>query len=321
MRDQATHVTRKYWTVPAEHEEIRLDAFVRRCLPHLSRREAEDAIRNRLFSVGRQVSKKGDRLKGGDRLVFYGPPDWLAASPLPAADLEVKIVYEDSAILVVNKPAGMPTHGFSGRDRATLANFILARWPGISTVGRTPWEPGLVHRLDGETSGLVVAAKNERAFESLRSQFHRRRVKKIYWALVWGKTPEQGLIELPLAHDKRDKRRMRAAPLSIRSKIRSWNAVTRYRRIGDTSSFSLLEIDMETGVTHQIRTHLAAIDHPIVGDSLYGVAPSENLGLQRHFLHARRLTIIHPDDGRPLTIEAELASDLAEVLGRLKLQF
>ena len=320
MRDQATDVTRKSWTVPADHDEIRLDAFVRRCLPHLSRRGVEDAIRNRLFSVGGHIRKKGDRLKQGDRLVFYGPPDWLAARPLPAADLQVKIVYEDSTILVVNKPAGLPTHGFSGRDRATLANFILARWPGVSAVGRTRWEPGLVHRLDGETSGLVVAAKNERAFENLRSQFLRRRVKKIYWALVWGKTPEQGLIELPLTHDKRDKRRMRAVPSSIRSKVRSWNAVTRYRRIGESDRFSFLEIDMETGVTHQIRAHLAAIDHPIVGDSLYGAAPPENLGLQRHFLHARRLTIHHPDDGRHLTVEAELSSDLADVLGRLKLR-
>ena len=321
MPDQATAVTRRYWTLPVEHAEIRLDAFVRRCLPHLSRREVENAIRDRLFSVDEKVSKKGDRLTGGDRLVFQGPSNWLAVNPIPADDLDVPIVYEDSSIVVVDKPAGLPTHGFSGRGGATLANFLLARWPELANVGKSRWEPGLVHRLDGDTSGLVVVAKTQTAFENLRSQFRRRRVKKIYWALVWGMTPAEGVIEIPLGHDRRDRGRMCALPRPMQSQERTWNAVTRYRRIGHSGRLSLLEIDMETGVTHQIRTHLGAIGYPIVADTLYGAAQTDNLGLNRHFLHARRLTILHPEDGRALTVEAELASELAELLRRLKLKF
>ena len=321
MADQATPVTRKSWTLPVEHTEIRLDAFVRQCLPQLSRREVENAIRDGLFSVGEKVSKKGDYLAGGDQLVFHGPQNWLAVQPSPAGEPDVSIVYEDSSLLFVDKPAGLPTHGFSGRDDSTLANFLLARSPELAAIGRNPWEPGLVHRLDRDTSGLVVVAKTQAAFDNLRSQFRRRRIKKLYWALVWGVTPRQGLIEIPLAHDKRDRRRMRALTRSTRRKQRTWNAATRYRRIDHSGELSLLEIDMETGVTHQIRSHMGAIGHPIVADMLYGAGQTENLGLKRHFLHARSLTILHPDDGRALTVEAELASELAEVLRRLKLKF
>jgi 23S rRNA pseudouridine1911/1915/1917 synthase len=321
MADQATPVARKFWTLPVEHAEIRLDAFVRQCLPQLSRREVENAIRDGLFSVGEKASKKGDYLVGGDQLVFHGPRRWLAVKPSPADEIDVSIVYEDSSLLFVDKPAGLPTHGFSGRDDSTLANFLLARSPELAEIGKSPWEPGLVHRLDRDTSGLVVVAKTQAAFDNLRSQFRRRRIKKLYWALVWGVTPTQGVIELPLAHDTRDKRRMRVLMRSTRWKHRTWSAVTRYRRIGHSGGLSLLEIDMETGVTHQIRAHMGAIGHPIVADTLYGIGQTKNLGLQRHFLHARSLMILHPDDGRALTVEAELASELAEILRRLKLKF
>jgi len=304
-----------------QHAEIRLDAFIRQCLPHLSRREVENAIRDRLFSVGEKVSKKGDRLVGGDRLVFQGRANWLAANPVPADDLDVRIVYEDSSILIVDKPAGLPTHGFSGRDGATLANFLVAHRPKVANIGKSRWEPGLVHRLDADTSGLVVVAKTQIAFENLRSQFRRRRIKKIYLALVRGIAPAEGLIDIPLAHDTRDKRRMRAVIRAERAKGRTWKAITRYRRRGQAPGLSLLEIDMETGVTHQIRVHLAAIGHPIVADKLYGDRDGEDSGLTRQFLHARSLTILRPDDDKELTVEAELAQDLAALLKRLKVKF
>jgi 23S rRNA pseudouridine1911/1915/1917 synthase len=317
MGDQATSLATKSWKVPAEQAQIRVDSFVRECLPHLSRRKIEEAIRHRLFTVGDRVSTKGDRLAGGDELVFRGSESWLAASPLAVAELEVPIVYEDSALLVVNKPAGMPTHGFSGRDNLTLANFLLARFPKLMNVGKSRWEPGLVHRLDRETSGLVVVAKTQAAFENLTSQFRRRRVEKIYLALVWGIAPAEGVIDIPLAHDTRDKRRMRAITRSGRTKGPAWKAVTRYRRIGRSRGLSLLEVDMETGVMHQIRAHLAATGHPIVADTLYGAGQTENFGLQRHFLHAHRLTVLHPNDGGSLTIEAELPEELADLLARM----
>ena len=320
MADQANQIVVKIWKLPEKHGAIRLDAFVRQCLPHLSRRAVDDAIRARLFFIGGNVSKKGGRLAGGDELVFRGPESLLAAAPVPNAGIEVPIVYEDSAILMVNKPAGMPTHGFSGRDDATLANFLLARHAHLAQVGKSRWEPGLVHRLDSETSGLVVVAKTQPAFAALKSQFRSRQIKKIYWALVWGLAPAEGIIEFPLAHDKRDRRRMRIAARPARAKERTWKAFTRYRRIGQSRGVSLLEIDMETGVTHQIRVHLAAIGHPIVGDRLYDDHKTKNLGLQRQFLHARSLTLHHPEDGGSLTVEAELPEELAEVLTRLKLR-
>ncbi len=320
MAVQATRIATKSWILPPGHEQIRLDTFVRRCLTHLSRREVDNAIRAGLFSVGHSVIKKGHCLSGGDELVFRGPEIWLAANPIPDPGLAVEIVYEDESMLIVNKPAGMPSHGFSARNGSTLVNFLLARLPQLASVGTSRWEPGLVHRLDRETSGLVVIAKTQPVFENLRSQFRRRRVKKIYWALVRGIAPAEGVIDKPLSHDSRDKRRMRLMTQSSQGKERSWKAVTHYRRLGQARGLSLLEIDMETGVTHQIRVHLAAIGHPIVGDALYGDDKAEDFGLRRHFLHARSLTFLRPDDGESVTVEGELPGELGGLLKRLNVK-
>jgi len=226
-------------------------------------------------------------------------------------------------LLVVNKPAGMPTHGFSGKDTQTLANFLVAHRPDLSTVGKSRWEPGLVHRLDRETSGLVLVAKTPAAFDSLRLQFHRREVKKIYWALVWGTTAAEGAIDFPIAHDSRDRRRMRALKNSDRRRepVRHWQALTQFKRICRRGGLSLVEVEMATGVTHQIRVHLAAMGHPIVGDVLYGQAGSETFGLNRHFLHARALEFRHPKNGRRIKVEADLPKELQQVLSHLKKKF
>jgi 23S rRNA pseudouridine1911/1915/1917 synthase len=317
MADQAIPLVTKTWIVP-RHQTPRVDAFVRRCLPHLSRREIENAIRAKLFSVGSKTSRKGDRLASGDELVFHGPATWLATEPLPQSGFPLEVVYEDASILVVNKPAGVATHGFSGGARGTLANFLTASWPALTHVGTSRWEPGLVHRIDRETSGLVLVAKTDAAFAELKSQFRRRRVKKIYWALVSGVANNEGEIALALAHDRQDPRRMRAAARP-RAKERTWQATTRYRTLGRSQRLSLLEVDMETGVTHQIRVHLAAAGYPIVGDRLYG-GDREDFGLKRHFLHARSLVIDHPDSGEKLTLEAELPHELTGLLERLKIK-
>jgi 23S rRNA pseudouridine1911/1915/1917 synthase len=320
MAVQATRVVTRSWKLPAGHESIRLDAFARRCLGHLSRRHVAQAIRAGFFSVGQKPGAKGDRLSGGDELIFHGPETWLAAHPRPDPRLAVEIVYEDPSILIVNKPAGMPTHGFSARDGSTLVNFVLARLPQIANVGKSRWEPGLVHRLDRETSGLVMIAKSQPVFENLRSQFRHRQVKKIYWALVRGTTPEKSTIDMPLSHDPGDKRRMRPSTGPTGQRERSWKAITRYRRIAESAGWSLLEVDMETGVTHQIRVHLAASGHPIAGDALYGADEAEDFGLRRHFLHARRLTFTPPDRSSSLTVQAELPGELAELLERLNMK-
>jgi 23S rRNA pseudouridine1911/1915/1917 synthase len=318
MVDQVVGANSPSWFVPPEFAAARLDVFARHCLPHLSRRAIEQAIGAKLFVINGRAGKKGDRLVGGDSLLFVGPVDWLAEQPLPAAGLEPPVIYEDDSILVFDKPAGMATHGFSARDGFTVANFIAARWPELLNVGKSRWEPGLVHRLDVETSGLILVAKTQAVFDRLRLQFRRREISKTYWALVWGDADADGVSDFPLAHDSRDRRRMRVirADLMVKRQ-RVWPALTRYRRLGAARGLSLLEIHMTTGVTHQIRVHLAALGHAIVGDRLYGAAHAEAFGLQRHFLHAKGLEFAHPAAQRTVNLDAPLAPELGEVLRRL----
>lgn len=322
MADQAVRSLRKSWTVPTKSNEVRLDAFARHCLPHLSRRALEQAIGDKLFSINGKIAKKGAKLNAGEVLSFSGPEFWLAPEPAAATGLTVPIVYEDSSVLVVDKPAGMATHGFNGRETTALANFLAAARPQLCQVGKSRWEPGLVHRLDRETSGLLLIAKTQAAFERLREQFRRRQITKKYLALVWGETETLGSISYPLAHHPRDKRRMRALIQSApQAKERKhWRAVTRFRKLGQAQGLTLLEVEMETGVTHQIRVHLAALGHPIVADRLYGTAGLETFGLRRHFLHARSLKFYHPEHGAMVNIEAELPSELKGVLEGVRIE-
>jgi 23S rRNA pseudouridine1911/1915/1917 synthase len=321
MAVQAQSGATRSWSVPAIADKSRLDAFARRCLPHLSRLSLAAAVAEKFFRVNGRIAKKGDKLKAGDHLTFHGPEFWLAAGPAPQSDLHVQTVHEDESMLVLNKPAGMATHGFSGRDRNTLANFLAARHPGILTVGNSRWEAGLVHRLDRDTSGLVIVAKTQAAFERLRAQFRRRQIKKKYAALVWGVTAGAGSIAYRLAHDAGDSKRMRALVEAPAGPVpKSWSAFTQFRKVSAAPGLSLLEIEMTTGVTHQIRVHLAAIGHPIVGDAIYGPGAGNPLGLKRHFLHAARLDFYHPDHGASVTVEAKLPRELREVLKNLGME-
>jgi 23S rRNA pseudouridine1911/1915/1917 synthase len=321
VQDQALRARKKKWIVRADREGARLDSFVRRCIPTLSRKAAEAAIAAGVFRVNGQKGKKGDRVRCGDIVRFEGPEDWLAEGPLPEPTLQAAILYEDSHLMVVDKPAGMDTHGFSGRDMNTLANFLAAERPGILGIGKSRWEPGLVHRLDRETSGLVLVAKTQSVFERLRVQFEERQIRKYYWSLVWGSTRRQGSIDYPIAHQRRDKRRMRVImpPSKLSKTEKSWDALTRYQRLTTGRKFSFLEIEITTGVMHQIRVHLAAIGHPIVGDALYGVNRADTLGLKRHFLHACRVQFRHPMDQRKLTIESPLPPELGKILTAVEL--
>jgi 23S rRNA pseudouridine1911/1915/1917 synthase len=322
MSDQGSLSEPKNWIVSTDHNGIRLDAFVRQMVAHLSRREVEKAIDEKLFMLNGRPGRKGERLTGGNTVSFVGPERWLSKRPLPNSQLRVPIVYEDSHLLIVDKPAGMETHGFSGRETATLANFIAAQRREILNIGKNRWEPGLVHRLDRETSGVLLIAKTQNAFEHLRFQFRRRTIKKTYLALVWGITEKERTITYPLVHDSRDSRRMRALlEPTTSARPRRWKALTRFWRLNATKELSLLEIDMETGVTHQIRVHLAAIGHPIVGDALYGAEHPEALGLRRQFLHACAIEFQHPADGRRVKKEAWLPKELQAVLKFLQMSY
>jgi 23S rRNA pseudouridine1911/1915/1917 synthase len=319
MADQALVLEKKQWTVATDRDGVRLDFFVRRCLPGLSSRALDAAIAAGVFRINGRRARKGDRVAVGNRVSFEGPAHWLADAPLPGSGLRAPILYEDSHLLVVDKPAGMDSHGFSGRHLNTLANFLVARRPETLGVGKSKWEPGLVHRLDRETSGLVMAAKTQTAFAHTRLQFRQRRIKKYYWALVFGMTPFEGSMDYPIARDTRDKRRMRS--LTPSSKVKRgqkiWPALTRYRRLATCRRFSLLEVEIATGVTHQIRVHLAAIGHPVVGDAIYGAAEADNLGLKRHFLHACRIEFYHPANERKVRVASRLPAELRKILDDL----
>jgi 23S rRNA pseudouridine1911/1915/1917 synthase len=232
----------------------------------------------------------------------------------------VVTIYEDEAILVLDKPTGMATHGFSGRETNSVANYLAAVRPLLRHVGKNVWEPGLVHRLDRETSGLVLVAKEQQVFEALRCQFRQRQVRKKYWAMVFGRTERRGVIDYPLCHDPADRRRMKAilqngAPGKRGRK--QWEALTRFERTAYESGFSLLDVEMKTGVTHQIRAHLASIGHPLVGDAVYGSGPAPSGFPRRHFLHAYYLGFHHPRTFNPVVFESPLPEELQQVVKRL----
>ncbi len=311
------------WSVAPDSEPIRLDAFVRRCLPHLSMNEVQRAIREGAFSLNRRVARKGDRLFAGDLVTLSGFQELLALQPLPGRDLNVSILYEDDSIMVLDKPAGIAVHGFSGRATNTLANFLAAARPLLSSVGKSRWEPGLVHRLDRDTSGLVLVAKDQDSFEKLRLHFRRGSVKKKYWALVYGKIRKKGEIHFPLIHDPGDRRRMKTIMAKgdgrRSARRRRWKAVTRFRCLSHKQNFSLIEIEIGTGVTHQIRAHMEAIGHPLLGDPLYAKGRLDPFRLKRQFLHAFYLRFPHPKTGDFLTIESPLPDELNKVLQRLEM--
>lgn len=307
------------WMVPAGCLPIRLDVFVHRCLPHLSLREIRKAIDEAEILVNSRKGKKGQILFAGDVASVAAASLLLAKGPLPNSDLEVKILHEDEAIVVVDKPAGMATHGTSAKDTATLANFLVALYPLLCEVGKSPWEPGLVHRLDRETSGIVLVAKDQGSFGHLRSQFRCGQVEKKYWALVSGRPARRGIVAYPLIHDPKDQRKMRAVveERGGRDQARKWPALTRFRALSQAQGWSLLEVEIRTGVTHQIRAHLEAIGHPLAGDPLYGGDRPPPSALQRQFLHAFYLRLRHPSGGHEVAFSSPLPAELREVLSRL----
>ncbi len=307
------------WIVPEDALGIRLDVFVRRCLPHLSEREAKKAIEAGAFRLAGRRGRKGDRLSAGDEVRFCGAPHWLATAPPPEQALGIVVRYEDDSVLVADKPAGIPTHGFSGRETRSVANFLAAARPNLRGVGRSPWEPGLINRLDRGTSGLVLAAKDQASFDALRAESRAGAIRKKYWTLVWGVAAEEGTIALPLAHDSRDRRKMKPAA-KPNPRVRRWRASTRFRRRLSARGFSLLEIEIARGVTHQIRAHLESVGHPIVGDPLYGGGRRDPFGLGRQFLHAWSIEFRHPADGRNVGVEAPLPEDLSRVLAELDMR-
>jgi 23S rRNA pseudouridine1911/1915/1917 synthase len=288
----------------------RLDRYLAGRLSDHSRTAIQRWIEEGLVLVNEQPTRASRRLVPGDRLTVFVPepqPATVAAEPIPLV-----IVYEDNDLLVVDKPAGMVVHPAAGHAGGTLVNAVLHHCPDLAGVGGVQ-RPGIVHRLDKETSGLILVAKNDRAHAYLQAQFKARQVEKTYLALVSGHLhPPRGRIEAPIGRDPRHRRRM-----AVVSPGQGRAAITDYEVRDYYANTTLVAVYPRTGRTHQIRVHLAALGHPVVGDRVYGPA-RDPWRLGRHFLHAHRLRLRRPGDGAWLDLVSPLPAELEAVLARLE---
>ena len=279
----------------------RLDKFVGDRCPELSRTHAQKLIAEGFITVNGRPAKPSLKLSVGDKIDISIPPE--SSGPLSPEDIPLKIVYEDADLLVVDKPPGLAVHPAPGHPSHTLVNAVLGYLPSLADDDFV--RPGIVHRLDKDTSGLIIVARNRPAHENLSDQFKARSVSKSYIVLVKGRlSPESGVIEASIGRDSRNRQRM-----AVVAKGRE--ARTEYRVLKYFKDYSLLEIRPRTGRTHQIRVHLAAIGFPVVGDSVYGVVSPL---LSRQFLHAGRLGFNLPSTGKPVEFTSPLPADLQKAL-------
>jgi 23S rRNA pseudouridine1911/1915/1917 synthase len=303
-------------TLPAGLDGERTDRVVA-MVTGLARGEAAAlVVAGRVARNGHQVRVRSQRLRAGDRLAIVLPEPSGDSRPRPDAGVAFAVVFADDDLVIVDKPPGLVVHPGSGHSEGTLVNGLLARFPDL---GEQPWpdpvRPGIVHRLDKGTSGLLVVARTVAAMSSLAAQLHDRTIERRYLALAWGALQaDSGIIDAPVGRSVRDPIRM-----AIRADGR--RAVTNYdvvRRFGGASPTTLLSCRLETGRTHQIRVHLAAIGHPVVGDDRYrGRGRVGQRRISRPFLHAEALTLHHPSGGQRTTFRAPLAPDLEALLAEL----
>ena len=292
---------------PAD-EGRRLDAFLASVFPDLSRAHHQRLIGEGQLLVDGRPRKAAYRLRPVEEVaITFAPPQPI---DVPAQAIPLTIVYQDADLVVIDKPPGLVVHPAPGHPSGTVVNALLSLCPDLAGI-RGSIRPGIVHRLDKDTSGLMVAAKTDRAQQSLSDQLKERTVHKEYLALVAGEpAPPEGFIDAPIARDPHDRKRM-----AIVAEGRE--ARTRYAVAERFGRFSLVRAFPETGRTHQIRVHLAAIGHPIAGDVIYASGPTRRL-TPRQFLHAARLSFAHPRTGELLTFESPLPADLGAVLDRLR---
>lgn len=299
-------------TAEPRHSGTRLDAFLHNALPEFSRSRLQSWIKNDRVLVNGQTTRSSYILRGGENISVS--PAELTPLKAEAEELPLKILYEDADLVVVEKPAGMVVHAGAGHARGTLVNALLHHLGALSSVNGD-LRPGIVHRLDRETSGVLVVARTDRAHQALAKQFHDREVEKIYLALVHGRMKQpQGRLTSPISRDPVRRTRMTARLASGRA------ALTEYRVLEQLDTFSYLQVGIGTGRTHQIRVHLASIGHPIVCDRLYG-APAAIPGLpplDRFFLHAHRLRFHSPSTGERIAVESPLPPELLSFLHALR---
>ncbi|MGA9350765.1 MAG: RluA family pseudouridine synthase [Anaerolineae bacterium] len=311
----------------------RLDKYIVNEISELSRSMVQRLIKEGRVTVGGEATKPSYPVQEGDEIVVRVPPP--EPTEVKPEAIPLDIVYEDEDIIVVNKPAGMVVHPAYGHRTGTLVNAILAHCPGLAGIegdGSTEpvlsvaeglaevLRPGIVHRLDKDTSGLIIVAKNDSARRHLQHQFKRREVKKVYVALLEGRLePARGVIEAPIGRDK--KRRRRMAVVEGGREARTEYRVVEY--FGDKVSkvsrpYTLVEAEPKTGRTHQVRVHFASIGHPLAGDSVYGFRKQRLSDLRRQFLHARTLGFRLPGSDEYIELSTDLPDDLRVVLEELR---
>lgn len=289
----------------------RLDKFLVRLLPEFSRARLQGLVSDGFVLVdGAPAKKSGQMLEMGAAVTVRIPPP--VPSGLVGEDIPLDIIFESDELLVVNKPAGMVVHPAAGHATGTLVHAVLGYDPNLEGIGGEE-RPGLVHRLDKETSGLIVLAKNERAHRWLQDQFRLRKVEKTYLALVDGKPPTPaGRVEAAVGRDPSHRKKMAVLPEG-----KGREAVSEYKTRETFANHTLLEFHPLTGRTHQIRLHCAFLGCPIVGDMVYG-RRKPTVNIDRHFLHAAKLKIVLPDEKEPRLFEARLPVELERVLEELR---
>ncbi len=292
----------KVYSFVVDRQDTRLDKYVSDKCPELSRTQAQKLIGEGYITVNDRAAKASLKLNTGDRVNIAIPPT--APSPLTPEDIPLNIIYEDDDLLVIDKPAGLTVHPAPGHPSHTLVNAILSYFPHLADIGDS-LRPGIVHRLDKDTSGVMMVAKNSAAQANLAEQFETRSVAKTYLVLVRGHlTPENGIIEASIGRDPRSRKRMAVV-------AEGKEARTEYHVVEYVGDYTLLEVRPETGRTHQIRVHLAAISHPVIGDTTYG---ARSAYLSRQFVHASRLGFKLPSTGKYVEFKSELPPDLVKAL-------
>lgn len=307
---------------------LRLDQYLAQAIPDISRARVQMLIENAQVRVDGQTAKPKHKLHGGESIEIEGAPH---PPPLHAIaeDIPLDVLYEDKYLAVINKAAGMMVHAGSGasedaRNRGTLVNALLFHFAKLSDVGGE-LRPGIVHRLDKQTSGIIVVAKDDSTHRKLGEMFSERQVAKTYVALVHGNlTKDETTVNLPIARDLVRRIRMTTRRADGRSAVSHVKVVERIE--SDYGRFTLVEVRIETGRTHQIRVHMQSLGHPVVGDSLYGaphrIGDGEAvLSLERNFLHAAHLAFTHPQSKKAMDIKAPLPGELEAFLAKIRTGF
>jgi 23S rRNA pseudouridine1911/1915/1917 synthase len=296
-------------TITVQDPGDRIDRYLANALPELSRSRVAMLLKTGHVTVNGTVPKASYRVSAGDTISVVVPAlESIEAQPEP---IPLSIVFEDRDLIVLDKPAGIVVHPSPGHASGTLVNALLAHCPDLTGVGGK-LRPGIVHRLDKDTSGLLVVAKNDATYGNLQEQFKMRQVHKSYWALTEGiLSPSRGIIDLPIGRDTKNRKRMAVVPRGGRVARTEFEVTEYFER------YSLVRARPVTGRTHQIRVHLASLGHPLVGDRVYGLR-RQRLLATRHFLHAGRLEFVMPSTGETATFESPLPRQLERVLQRLR---